>query len=476
MLLTILSISPVMSLMSNNVIIPSTGRIAITIAPLTYRSEVRGVFVHTATFAYSYDFDLMAQTCEEYGINAVFLEVASFRGGLTSHQTRMQRLAQAIPAFHSRGIKVYVSMNVLYSPTEEQMDSWSEKPDGTPYAWACPTKQPTRDLIKAIVEDIARNYDIDGFMFDYIRYDVGDICYCSECRARFEAWLGEGLITDWTPFYPGGTRRAEFFEWRVIPITELVEDIRNWMLAIKPNMQFSLAAWTYFEDSPIYWRKWIGQDTGDWIRNDYLDMVAPMMYTSDTAKIEDYIQTNFKYMTGGPEGKIPLVSFISTGVSQTYTPTAFKAIVDKVRENGADGWIIWRYGGPGADPRVAPDIRDYLSIIAMPDTFTISNIHVSSDYTEATITWTTTQPTSSTVEYSTSPLFTDSWSIYSGFNYWDVDHIFGTVIEDETGVTDHSITLTELTPGSQYYYRIQSQDLSGTVTTKVLTFNMQEQT
>ena len=474
MFVAIFSLSPVISSLMNNVIIRSSGRIA-TIAPVAYKSEIRGVFVHCATFsAYpTYpDWDLIAQTCKDYGINAIYGEFLSSQGGYYDSELFEthygNQLGMAIDACHSRGIEVHVSMDVVYPPVEDQYKAVHS--DGSLASWGCPIR--LRPWLKLLVEELVTKYDIDGFMFDYTRFDTTDMCYCDQCKAAFEEWLGE-TITDWTPFYPGGSRNLEFLEWRNIPITELVRDMRNWMSAIKPDLEFSSAAWTCFEDYPIYWIKYLGQDTGDWIRRGYLDMVSPMVYTTDLAAIEGDVTTDFKYWSG-PEGKIPLAVLVTNTLGEPApTPEEFKAVVDKVRSLGADGWIIWRYGGPGASPDVAPDIRDYLSIIDMPPVFTLENIEVSPSATEATITWTTDLPATSKVEYNTSSLFIANF--YPGWrgdeiSYWDIDHVPGTVVEDNTTVTSHSITLTDLLPETKYYFRVQSRDPSGIATSKVLTF------
>lgn len=465
MLLGIFNLSPAISSLMNDVIIRSTGRIA-TIAPTAYKSEIRGVFIHESIFAYSHDWNVIAQTLKQYKINAVYANFIGHAGGIRSHDEWIA----AIEAFHSRGIEFHVAMNVLgdMASTPETAAIGS---GGNPVSWNCPIK--VRDLVKQTVEHVASTYDIDGFMFDYIRYDTTSMCYCNECKAAFEAWLGETIV-DWPgDFAPDQPRWKEFAEWRNIPVTELVRDIHTWMLTIKPNLKFSLASWTYFQDCPIYWRKWIGQDTGDWIRNGYLDTVAPMMYTTDLTELQDEIQTNFKYMTAGPEGKIPLLAFLRNDIT---TPAGLKNLIDLVRSLGCDGWIIWRYGGPGIDG--APvDITPYLSILDIPDVFSLRNIQVSPSDTQATVTWITELPATSKVEYSMSPLFNASWELWRGdFNYWDIDHVAGAIAEDNTTVTDHSITLTGLSPETKYYLRVQSEGSGGIATSKVLTFTTSEGT
>ena len=477
MLVGIFGLSSAISSLMNDVIIRSTGRIATaTTAPMAHKGEIRGVFIQCGTWSVPPDWDVIAQTLKDYKIDVVYGEFLSIHGGYYDSvysdlgDIYGNQLGQALTALHSRGIEVHVSMDVVYVPKDSQTELQAIDSDGNPYPWTCPTKQATRAWIKNLVEELVTKYDIDGFMFDYIRYDSANICYGSECKAKFEEYLEETIVNWPGDFAPSGSRYKEFMEWRVIPITELVRDMRNWMLAIKPDLEFSVAAWTLFQDAPTYWRYWIGQDTADWVRNGYLDAVAPMMYTTNLNNLEDYILNDFKYMVGGPEGKVPLLPLITTGVESPVDPNAFKAVVDKVRSLGADGWIIWRYGGPGS--AITPDIRDYLSLIDMPDVFSLRNIQVSTVETNATVTWTTDLLATSKVEYSTSPLFNASFEYKASldFHYWNIDHIAGVLIEDNTPVTNHSITLTSLLPGTKYYFRVQSEGSGGIATSKVLTF------
>lgn len=483
MLVGIFSLSTAISTLIKDVVISSNGRIATeTTAPIAYKSEIRGVFVHCATFGWDHDWDVIAQTCKDYKINAVFAEVVSTQSAYYPSDylpwvVSRDEIAEGIAACHdpSRNIKFFVNMDVLYYPGSS--DIMLETQTGSLVnSGTCPTKLASRTLIKNVVEEIATNYDIDGFTYDYARYPTGhtDVCYCSECRVKFEEWLDEGTIMDWTQFYPGGSRYNEFMEWRVVPITELVGDIHTWMTAIKPDLEFRVAAWTLFGETgaPTYWRYYLGQDTADWVNKGYVDLCGAMMYTTVLIgypdSIQAYVEADYEYFVGGPEGKVPLVATITTGVGDPVDPIAFKAVVDYLRELGVDGWIIWRYGGPGCV--TTPDITDYLRLLDLPDTFSISNIDVTTDGTSATITWTTDLAATSKVEYSTSPLFNATKGSLYDFDYWDVDHVHGTIVEDEATVTEHSITLTDLLLGTKYYFRVQSEDGSGIATSKVLTF------
>lgn len=425
-----------------------------------YEGEVRGMFIHNNSY-YSIDMDTAIQTSADYGINLIVVEVYPDQ---VLKGTTM--LAKAVPAAHQRGLEIHALLTVMMSAyySLDGVDRRAETSSGATN-WLCPTKETSRAFLKQVVEKLVSEYDIDGFMFDYMRYSTGDMCLGEEDRQRFIADTG---ITDvnWpVDVLDGGRYRNDFFEWRMTPITELVELMRGWILAIKPDLKFSLAAWAPFQDCPNYWTQWIGQDTANWIGKGWLDFVSPMAYTTRITgddSIEDLTMSSMKYFTGGREGKIPIIMFLTTGIYSAVDPANFKQQVDMVRNLGADGWIIWRYGGLG-DGSGSPDIRDYLSLIDMPTPVKISNVqvHVDNNYL-ATITWSTNVPTTSKIEYNTEPLFTATeypyWKNpqYWPISYWDIDRQGNIEINDPTLTTEHSVVIEDLTPQEEYNFKIQS--------------------
>jgi len=234
-----------------------------------------------------------------------------------------------------------------------------------PVEWVCPTKQDVRDAIDSVVTELVSNYDIDGICFDYIRYGGSDMCYCDECKAKFEEWLGEN-ISDWPgDFAPGGSRQEEFLEWRITQITGVVRDVRTLALSINPDLTFSAAVYpTPWWGDPEWARdfyKWeLGQDSADWVAKGYVDYVNPMIYKDDIDLFNRSIERTYQYMVGGQNEK--MVPFITTASPETgwqpLTLDVFAQEVELCGEKGG-GWIIWKYSGPGVDDN-SQDIRYFL--------------------------------------------------------------------------------------------------------------------
>jgi hypothetical protein len=467
-------LSPIaLSYLAKTITINSTGRILAAKTLITQVSEIRGVFIHEAIYGVSRNWTLIAETLANYGVNAVFVNDLSGQG-------YRDDVRDAIDAFHAKGIEYHSVMSVLH----EYVHSGTEAITYNGNIWYkfshCPIK--AHDLVLQAVSNYLGNFsDVDGIMLDYIRYgETQSVCYCDSCKAAFDAWYYQNYgqhVSNWTLFYPGGQYVGIYDEWQTIPITQLVKDIHDLVKSMNPNIVISEAAWSLFDNSAIYWRLYLGQDTACWINEGYIDFVAPMMYTKEVTggssdNLANCTTANVKYWMGGQtEGPVPLVAFLRADWTTTdLTSEEFKAQVDYVRSRGLDGWIIFRYSGPGGYLSGVPNITDYLAVLDMPATFAITNINVEITSDSATITWLTTLPTISKVEYITNPLFNASWMVQSGFHFWNITYTPGAMIIDYANVTEHRVTITGLSPGTRYYFRIQSMGTSGTVTSKVMTF------
>ena len=468
-------ISPIaLSYLAKTITTNSTGRILAAKTLITQVSEIRGVFLDEPTWGDPHNWTLIAETLAQYGINAVFVK------DLTTFTRRPDNdIRAAIDAFHAKGIQYHSCIDVLQNtkPPGTSFGTEAITPNGEVYSvWShCPIK--AHDYVLAAIQNYLGNFsDIDGIMLDFIRYaETQQVCYCDDCRTAFDAWYYEHYgehVSNWTLFYPNQQYVDIYNEWQTIPITQLVKDIHDLIKSINPNIVISEAAWTVFDDAPHYWRLYLGQDTACWIKEGYIDHVSPMIYTKDLEDLTGTINAVIKYWMGGvAEGSIPVVPILRMDwVSEDPTPEQFKAQIDTVRSKGLDGWIIWRYAGPGC-PISPPDIRDYLEIIDMPSTFYIVNINVKTTANSATITWITTELANSRVEYGTNPLFGAEWKTRQGFGYWNITRNIQNVITNSANVTEHSITLNNLANGT-YYFRVQSKGTSGTATSRVLTFTI----
>jgi len=331
-------------------------------------TELIGVFTK-AIFQYAHDWDVIMTTLAQYNTNVVLTSASLAWYGIAGDSLE---LSQSIQAARDAGISEYHELIAFFAGYGSHPEWRPLDHTLTPVDWVCPTKQAVRDRIDYVITDLVTNYDIDGICFDYVRYNGQDMCYCDECKAKFEEWLGEGVISPWPgDFAPGGSRQAEFLEWRIIPVTEVVADVRTLALSIDPNLIFNAAVyavpwWGDAEEMQYWQRTNLGQDSADWVAKGYVDYVQPMIYRDDITKFTTTIERTYQYMVGGKSEK--LVPFITTASPETgWNPVPLNVStieVELCRKYGR-GCFIWKYYGPGFEETgtTPPDTRPYLQMI-----------------------------------------------------------------------------------------------------------------
>jgi hypothetical protein len=492
-------------------------------------SEIRGVLIKSSYGAWgTYDWSLIAKNLHDNGVNTVFLEDAfAWRNHIVDSAFWKAAYA-ALKNYPDMDVHVLmISLSAGGSPSSESHPDCRVVDDtGETRQWYCPTKTATRTAFKAYLDDLfafdaANGHLIKGIMFDYIRHNVGQMpdgsggsndsgnaCYCSECKSALEQYLGVSIPdAEWIasggygrPAGYGGTpsgigdvdKHLKFMEWRPKSVTAFLAEMRDHLLFINPNLLISAAIYEYpyggsYGPAANPYR--VAQDCGDWVAKGLLDFVSPMIGWDDFAHnnpplsaLNDRIDLANSWLVGGPNGAIPLTPFLYTEngnidiAYQFLTPTQFVQVLQWTRQK-ANGWILWRYGGPGLPTNLfRVDITPYLQTMNTFSTFKLTS-HPS--VTGKTVSWTTDKATNSKVEYSANPLFTASsildptldYKYNSGIDFYpirytDVDHVAGTTVQDANPVTNHAVTIPALPNPS--YLRVQSADADAQATSPVV--------
>jgi hypothetical protein len=435
-----------------------------------YKSEVRGIFLHMWWGDKNLDLDLLAKTCMDYGINMVVLEVYSTHlyDGVGIKDWPLLRTA--IDAFHRKGIKVHILHCVSLTP----FPGMETLTNGGPIDWLDHTKPESKQMLRDIATTLARDYDIDGFMFDYIRWDFGgQMPLGDEAKGAFISWSGYTDMAWPDDVLSGGRYYWDFLQWRILPITEAVEDMRSILLSYKPDLAISAAVFPAFDGCGNYQVMRIGQHTADWVDRDLMDFISPMLYDFDPITNGNNLADSFNFYNAGPEGKVPTIPFLTIFDGSVPRSTDnYVAQVRQMKQQGADGWILWCYGGPGMLYSSLVDVRPYIGALKNADlimepTWVVQNfsVSISPDETQATVTWTTTEPTQSRIEYANASLF-GATERYGDFGrplyYKDIDYVGGTELEDQTPKTNHSFTIPIT---NQTQFRIQCTDANGVTLT-----------
>lgn len=254
------------------------------------------------------------------------------------------QIAQCVQAAHARDLEVHVwkvNWNLGDAPAaflaqlaaegRLQLDSEGNR-IGAPSGWLCPSQEANFILERDSMLEVARNYEVDGLHFDYIRYPGSEGCFCPACRSNFEASIGHAVanwpadvLTETAPL------RQEWYEFRREQIDRLVGAVADGARAIRPGIEISAAV---FPDLPRT-RDSIGQDWDRWIDKGWLDFVCPMDYTKDV----DGFRGMVTRQEGWVHGRVPLYPGIGC---HEAPPDGLLAQIAVTREH-AQGFTVFNF-------------------------------------------------------------------------------------------------------------------------------------
>jgi len=309
--------------------------------------ELRFWWEHAGTGPYPGDWDRTMKELRENGFTAVIPNMlwgglAHYDSKLLPHSQAFERygdqIEQAVRAGKKHGIEVHVwkvNFNCMNAP-KEFIDAMRRAGrtqvgfDGTPGDWLCPSHPENRKLECDAMLEVAKNYDVDGIHFDYIRYPDSEHCYCNGCRERFEKHIGE-KIADWPKATRSEQWRKKFDDWRCEQITALVADVHREAKKLKPSIKISAAVFPQQPES----RGWVLQDWPVWVEKGYLDFICPMNYTTSAVTFDAYVENQLKIV----DGRIPIYPGIGAtlGISPDQTVTQ----ISVTRKRGTSGFTLF---------------------------------------------------------------------------------------------------------------------------------------
>jgi uncharacterized lipoprotein YddW (UPF0748 family) len=258
---------------------------------------------------------------------------------------RGDQIALCLAACRKYGIKINVwkvCWNLGDSAPKEFVERMKQEgrlqadANGKTEPWLCPSHPDNQKLeIEAMVE-VARNYDVDGIHFDYIRYPDGDHCYCSGCKERFQKTL-DRPIENWPKdTLLNGSLNQKWLDWRRSNITAVVRTVSARVRAFKPSLKISAAVFPRWNTD----RDGVGQDWKLWCDQGYLDFVCPMDYTPSNRSFENMVTPQVEWA-----GHVPCYPGI--GVSASSSSFGVDRTIEQIsitRRHQTHGFVIFNYG------------------------------------------------------------------------------------------------------------------------------------
>jgi uncharacterized lipoprotein YddW (UPF0748 family) len=274
-----------------------------------------------------YCFDsLMAQHRKGWDFLAVLVDEAHRRGMTVhpvicpGHDVRLDGEIKEHPEWLIRGMKgeVYPNLN-LASPGARAR------------------------VLREIADALERG--VDGIHLDYIRFPVNqNFSYDTETVEAFKKEFGQSPLEG--AHDSGSMIWCEWIKWNAAQVTTLVRSVRQLLANSGKTAVLSAAVFPDRGIAPVE----IGQDWARWAEDGLVDVLCPMLYTSDARLFRSYVREAVRV----GRGRARIYAGIACVSSHNKnTPDGVVQQVAIAREEGADGVAFFSGYSLGPEFRAA---------------------------------------------------------------------------------------------------------------------------
>lgn len=260
-----------------------------------------------------------------------------------NHSENFDPLAFAIEECHKRGMECHAwlitypmeRVEYIYKAKKRKRTAIENKPDYYKQVdgrwYLDPGRPETVKRIVSVVEEIVRNYDVDGVHFDYIRYPNNDKSFPDQDTYRK---YGNGKSLDnW---------RRDNINNLVFKAYDSVKGIKGWVqVSSSPLGRYKVLpevsvndGWTGYET--VY------QDAGYWMKSGKHDLVFPMMYYRERLFypfLHDWVaNSNNRIVVPG------LGVYQMEGSEQNWSIEDITSQMNYIRNNNVQGQAYFRAG------------------------------------------------------------------------------------------------------------------------------------
>jgi uncharacterized lipoprotein YddW (UPF0748 family) len=273
-------------------------------------------------------FDRMAAA----GINTVFFETLNasypiYPSRIAPEQNPFARgwdpLASAVKLAHERGMELHAWVWMfaaanqrhnlkLNQPKDYLGPVLSVHPDWAgadnkgnifekslaPKAFYDPANPAVRRYLLLVLEEIATRYQVDGIQIDYIRYPFQNpnnnysYGYGTASRQQFQSLTGVDPIE----LSPSHELWSQWNRFRIQQIDDTVALISRRLKEKRPDLILSAAV---FPTPRAERLTKIQQNWEEWVKNEWIDLLVPMTYASNTEELEQKAEPLFSKSAEG---------------------------------------------------------------------------------------------------------------------------------------------------------------------------------
>ena len=273
-------------------------------------------------------------------------------------------LANCVEHAHNNGLQVHPYRNCFVMEGRASKETIARfraegrlqvSPEGKPIGWMCPSQEINRQVEVAAATELVRDYDTDGFQFDFIRYPNASGCFCPKCREKFERERGGGVESWPADVVSGGKLFEDYTKFRQRQITETVKMVSEAIRKAKPEAKISAAVFRDYERDSVG----VGQDWVTWAQEGYLDFLCPMDYTEDIARLDGWVRDQVARV--GEHIPVCAGLGLASSSSRMKTPSDLALQIDIARQAGAKGFVLFAWN-PGCDEKIVlPQREDALA-------------------------------------------------------------------------------------------------------------------
>jgi uncharacterized lipoprotein YddW (UPF0748 family) len=316
--------------------------------------EFRAFWCHSAFGVEDFSWDEAVRRLADNGFTAILPNM--LWGGAAFYESKVlpispevakrgDQIALCLAAAHKYGLQVHVwkvnwnlghAAPAAFVETLRHAGRLQANVRGQEEPWLCPSNPENQKLEIESMLEVARNYDVDGLHFDYIRYPDSDHCFCAGCRERFQR-VAKTSLPNWPrDVLAEGPLRQQWLDWRRTNITLVVRAVSEQAHAFKPNLKISAAVFTNWATD----RDGVGQDWKLWCDRGWVDFVCPMDYTSSPGQFESMVGRQL-----GWAGRTPCYPGI--GESASSSRLGVDGVIEQInvtRRHNTGGFVIFNYG------------------------------------------------------------------------------------------------------------------------------------
>lgn len=289
-----------------------------------------GIWDHAGRGLYVGDWDRTARELSEAGITDMFVYA-----GPGAPSPGRAAVAGAKYGVRTHGWHICWKLHGV-SPLEVRRYAREGRlqvgPDGEERAWFCPSVPENREMELRRLKQMASTRDLDGVHLDYIRWPDGPPCVCSSCERTFVEWVGAEV--DWPEATREGPRHEAFLRWRAEVISAFVKEASEAVRTVRPGLTLSAAVWPAYPETVGR----LGQDWAPWVRDGWLDFVAPMNYTGDAETFRRWLLEQVDEAGGG--GRVA-AGIGYTAAESRLTSAEVLRQLGAAREAGARGAVLF---------------------------------------------------------------------------------------------------------------------------------------